>query len=340
MKAKPALLSVVLMMAASLLQADPLFDSDETLVLSLEGPFGLMGKDRDKEKSWPGVLSGEMGRFDVDLSLRGNRRLNKSVCEYPPLRLDFQKKQIRNTVFAHQGDIKLVVQCDYIKDYANYLRFEFLIYKALNLLTTVSYQVRWVEIVYSDPGAKPGSQERRMPAFFVERKSRLAKRLGSEITDVTSIYAATLAPEQASLLSLFQYVIGNPDYSLAAAAPGESCCHNAKLLVAESGQYMPVIYDFDSAGLINARYAKPADGLGIEKVTQRVYRGYCLHNGNLEVARAALVAKEEAIKALFQNDEIVEERAKKRVLKFLEASFKNIKTPKNFKRFVTGRCRG
>jgi hypothetical protein len=339
-KVKSALLSVVLMMGAGFLHADPLFDSDETLLLSLEGPIELMGKDRDKEKSWPGVLSGDLGRFDVDLSLRGKRRLDESVCEYPPLRLDFQKKQIKNTVFAHQGDIKLVVQCDNLEVFADYLRLEFLIYKALNLLTPASYRVRWVEIVYSDPGARAGRQERHMPAFFVERKSRLAKRLDSEKSDVTSIDIAKMEPEQASLLGLFQYVIANLDYSLAAAAPGQSCCHNAKLLLAQSGQYVPVIYDFDSAGLINARYAGPTHGLGIKKVTQRIYRGYCLHNGNLEAARASLLAKQKAIKVLFQNDAIVQEKAKKRVLKFLEASFRILKTPKKFNRFITGRCRG
>ena len=339
MKAKSALLAFVLMISSSFLQADPLFDSDETLVLSLKGPFELMNKDRDKEKSWPGVLSGAMGRFDVDLSLRGKGRLNKSTCEFPPLRLDFQKKQIKNTVFAHQGDIKLVVQCGDAKEFANYLRFEFLIYKSLNILTPASYQVRWVEIVYSDPDAKSDKQERRLPAFFVERKSRLAKRLGVEKTDVKEINVAAMEPKQASLLGLFQYVIANPDYSLVAAAPGESCCHNAKLLQTKSGQYLPVIYDFDSAGLINTRYATPAGGLGIDSVTQRTYLGYCIHNGNLEAARASLVANEEAITALFQNDGIVAERAKKRLLKFLEASFKNLKLPKKFKRFVTGRCR-
>ena len=34
-------------------------------------------------------------------------------------------------------------------------------------------------------------------------------------------------------------------------------------------------YDFDLAGLVNARYARPDSSLRIERVRQRLYRGYC-----------------------------------------------------------------
>lgn len=41
-------------------------------------------------------------------------------------------------------------------------------------------------------------------------------------------------------------------------------------------------YDFDQAGIINTRYAMPAPQLGIKSVTQRLYRGRCIHNEQLD----------------------------------------------------------
>jgi hypothetical protein len=69
----------------------------------------------------------------------------------------------------------------------------------------------------------------------------------------------------------FQYLIGNTDYSIAYQ-------HNEKLIFVPNKKAMPVPYDFDMSGLVNASYAVVSvvqnQQLDITKVTQRMYRGF------------------------------------------------------------------
>ena len=39
----------------------------------------------------------------------------------------------------------------------------------------------------------------------------------------------------------------------------------------------PVPYDFDFSGLVDAPYAGPPEGIPVETVRDRIYRGYCAH---------------------------------------------------------------
>ena len=61
--------------------------------------------------------------------------------------------------------------------------------------------------------------------------------------------------------AMFEYMIGNLDWSMRAGPPGERCCHNARLLAGASpaGNLVPVPYDFDFSGLVNPPYAVPPE---------------------------------------------------------------------------------
>lgn len=318
--------------------ADVLFETKETVRFVLEGNFRLMQRERDKTVAYPGKVVHNGTTYDVDISLRGNRRLSKEVCDYPPLRLDFSKKQIKDTIFDKQDDVKLVVQCDDPGRYADYLRTEYLAYAAISLVTLNNYRARWAEITYRD--TDDPDEVRVEPAFFVERKSRLAKRAGLDKTNVIRVAYSELEARQATLMALMQFVIGNPDFSLTAAPPGEECCHNAKLLVDDKGRYHPVIYDFDSTGLVDASYAVPPDGLGIRRVTQRVFRGYCAHNDKLKDVRDEILGRADAILALFEEDPVLSDRAKRKAVRFLTQSFETLRDEDEFRDEIIEECRG
>lgn len=334
---KRALLIAVCLLACAPAFADPLFDSDEVFSITLHGPFSLMSRERDKSRRYDGQLDWEDRTFDIELEVRGNKRLDKRVCRYPPLRLDLKKDQIDDTLFDKQDDIKLVVQCKGSGRYADYLRAEYLVYRAFNLITPNSYRARWVDVTWVDTD---GGRERTAPAFFVERKSRLAKRLGLKTSHVARISHTQLEPLQATLVGLFQYVIANSDYSVIAAPAGDECCHNAKLLAMQDGRYLPVIYDFDSSGVIDASYAVPAMGLGIRKVTDRAYRGFCLHNDQLQAARATFLEAEQPVLALFENDPLLSSKMRASTTRFLRRSFSVLRDDNRFDREIVRECRG
>jgi len=315
--------------------ADTLFEQYEPLEITLSGPFLKMRKERDKAASYPGTLTAEGLAFNVEFSVRGNKRLDKSVCRNPPLWVDFDKQAIKKTLFHQQKNLKLVVLCNDRAVYQDYLRSEYIAYRLFNIATDNSYRVRWLRVRFTDEKG----DIRNAPGFFIERKARLAKRVGLEKVDVDRIKPLELAPDAAALASLFQYVISNMDYSLVMSAD-DDCCHNAKLLLAEDGHYVPVIYDFDSSGLVNAKYALPPDNLKIQKVTSRVFRGYCLHNDALRRARGRLLGVEDQMIAVIEDDPVLSRKGIKRLTKFLKKSFEHLNDDQNFQKKIVDDCRG
>jgi hypothetical protein len=66
----------------------------------------------------------------------------------------------------------------------------------------------------------------------------------------------------------FALMIGNTDWS-------NTSQHNVKILERKEGNRIPVPYDFDLSGFVNAPYALPYDYLPIKTVQERLYRGIC-----------------------------------------------------------------
>ncbi len=144
-----------------------------------------------------------------------------------------------------------------------------------------------------------------------------------------------------SLVTLFQNKVGNLDYSVLKGEGEEDCCHNAKMLGAEGQRHTPVPYDFDFSGIIGARYAVPPDGIAVQNVRTRLYRGFCKPDKvSLDDARATIQSHKEALYALLESDPLLSDRARKKSLKYLDTYYKISETDKTFERSVTKKCRG
>lgn len=318
--------------------AAKLFSSDATLTITLTAEFKQLEKKRDKTAVYPGTLKIGDAEVPVVLNVRGNFRLKKETCRHAPLNVDFKKnKDLKGTPFHKQDDLKLVVQCKKGKLYLDYLRAEFLTYKALNALTEISYGVRWVEVTYIEKSS--GKETGKRSAFFVEKKKKVAKRNGYKtVKGDVRINPKELMADQAALVDLFQYIIGNTDYSLVRSVDPTDCCHNAKLLKADNGIYVPIIYDFDNTGLVNASYAQVSDALPIKRVSTRLYRGYCFEPQIMADAKTLLLSHREQLLALFSDDPILAGR-RKRTTEFLGKSLAIVADSKQYKRKILKVCR-
>lgn len=309
-------------------------DPNLPIDIELEAEFLKIRKERDKSARYPGRLKYADKVFDVAIRPRGNTRLDRKNCRFPPLWIDFDKAQIKNTVFEHQKHLKLVVLCRKGDKYRDYVRGEFLIYKMLSLLTPYSFQVRWASVTYNDNG-----NLRTEPAFFIERKSRLAKRNRLEKVDVERIGYSQLARHENAIGILFQYIVANPDYSFVVGNDGD-CCHNAKLFKGAAGDFIPVPYDFDSSGIVNAEYATPAKNLGIKKSTTRIYRGHCMHNDDLQQAREEILASEDQMMALFSSDAHLRLKTASKMARYLTDSLAIIRSDELYRSEILEMCRG
>ena len=134
-------------------------------------------------------------------------------------------------------------------------------------------------------------------------------------------------------------MVSNADYSVVASAD-DSCCHNAKILRGEDSLYRPVIYDFDSSGLVNASYAMANSSLGIKRVTQRLYRGYCAHNSQVSEARRQILSMREALLDILRTDTVLRKRAIKQRVKYFTESLEMIADDEVWQEKVLGACRG
>lgn len=330
--------------SADVAAVDPLFSSDDVFSITLTAPFGGITNDHsDEPKYRPAELSfagadGVIHNVSIAIRARGKSRRNPDACNFPPLRLDLPDQGTEGTVFAGQDKLKLVTQChkrDSSHKYEQYILKEYVLYRVFNRISPVSFRARLVQVTYVDAGSK-------IPAtsygFFIEDKDHLAARTGLHIADVKQIERASLDPVQTNRVELFQFMVGNTDFSLLRAPEGESCCHNIVPLIASDGKYVPVPYDFDATGVVDPPYALPLEVLKIKNVKQRRYRGRCTPAAAFTQSLDELRAARPQITALFENQTGLQEPIVKTAVGYLGEFYSIIDDPKQFDSQISDVC--
>ena len=322
--------------------ADRLFETDETLEISITAPMKTLLGERPDDLYLRGMLSyaeadGTVVDFDIGIRTRGNFRRQPRVCPFPPLRINLKKSQTRDTLFHKQDKLKLVAHCrDNSDRYEQNILKEYLAYRILNTLTDMSYRVKLARITYIDSEQKHENRVRL--AFFIEHKKRLSKRLDLPLISTEGIASSELAGEYSDLTSLFQYMIGNTDYSAIAGPEGEDCCHNSTLFGNEGGPIYSIPYDFDMSGLVDAPYAAPNPQFKIRRVTQRVYRGRCKYLDHLPGSLQLFRDRRNAIYALIEEQPELDAYTRKKTIKFIDRFYDVIDNPKKMNREIKSKC--
>ena len=323
------------LLLAGSISADPLFEDRDLFEMSLAADFKTMFKEKDKSKRYPArfVYPGSEGAVDVELEVRGNFRLQN--CQVPGLRIIFPKKP-NEGLFAKQKKLKLVAQCRKKGDmWQDYLIQEYTAYRGYEALTDNSFRARLVKSTYVDTGDNDESWNNY--AFFIEDKGRMAKRLDMKEVKDNQVSRNDLSAAEANLAVMYQFLVANTDFSLLKGEGDEPCCHNAKLLD-PGGKLVPVPYDFDLSGIINTRYAAPPMSLGIKKVTQRLYRGFCNNNEVVPDTLAHMIARKDDVYAAFM-DERIRPKTLKKMGKFLDNFYEIAASQKNIDRHIIRKCR-
>lgn len=318
----------------------PLFQDDTALELTLEAPLRTLGRNTRSRREHDGLVrltepSGEIVTLDVEVRVRGNSRL--AECDFPPLRLNFKRSQLEGTVFAGQNRLKLVTLCKRIDRYRDYLALEHDIYRLFNELTDVSFRVRRANVLYVSTDSRR-AEEFSEPAFFIEEDWEVAARHGAEVIETDRLALSDLDPRHTNLLSLFQFAIGNTDWSAIRGPEGDICCHNGKVIGEPGMPAFVVPYDFDQSGLINTEYSSPSDILPIRRVTQRYYRGFCAFNSEIAAVRMQMLAKRAALESVLR-ESAASSAAAAEALEFFRESLAALEDDESFEEQIVGRCR-
>lgn len=314
----------------------PLFAMTAPLVMTLEADLQDLKRERDEDVEREGVLylkapNGADLRLPVKLTTRGVFRLDKRHCNFPPLLLNLPRSQLEGTVFEGQNKLKLLAPCNDTSDeHQQYVLLEYLIYRTYNLLTPVSFRVRLVEITLKDSSGH--GPDRTKYAFLIEDVDRLAERHLGEESEWTQFHPLNLESHQATLVDVFEFMIGNTDWS----AP---YFHNIKMIAQPGPTYLVVPFDFDFSGAVNASYATPDPTLSIRDVRERAYRGFCRPDFDFQTIVELFNDHRNAIYMVVQEFEPLDETERRNLLKYFDSFYEVLNNNGRLEREVIGKCR-
>ncbi|MCF8230890.1 MAG: hypothetical protein K9J27_01780 [Bacteroidales bacterium] len=309
-----------------------LFQSDSVLHLTIETDFDKIFKNpKDQNQRLEGFIKytdieGFSRIVRTRIEPRGGYRLDQSNCRFPPLSLKFPDDN-NETVFEDVTKLKLVVHCRKAKRFEQYVVKEYLCYRLFNLLTDTSFRVRAARINYVN--APTGDTLYTRFGFFIERTRHIRDRMGCRKVRNKQTNIKWLNDYQAHRLSLFQYMIGNSDWSVYSG-------HNTKRMKSK-GNYYAIPYDFDWSGFVNTTYAVPHPNYDIEDVTDRVYVGKELNKPVFQKVVEEFKQKKPELLHLVEKCPFLDKKNKRQALKYLEVFFERIKDEKCLNYYFFGR---
>lgn len=321
--------------------ASPLFATHEVLNVRIEAPVATLIRQRPDEEYLDGrfaytLADGAEQLLDLKIRTRGKYRRQKKTCSLPPIRLNFRKKQVAGTEFAGQDKLKLVTHCKTSERYEQLVLKEYLAYRMLQALTDKSFGARLMHITYIDTDEKEKPVTRY--GFVIEDKDDIGERVGLELLKIGKISYADLDPRQANIINVYEYMIGNTDFSMIRGPLDDDCCHNNVLYKDASGLITPIPYDFDFAGLVDAPYAEPNPQFDIRSVRTRVYRGRCNNNPHLADTLALFLDKETELRALINDLPGLQAKTVKSVNGYIDQFYEIVRDEKDVERYLTKRC--
>jgi hypothetical protein len=311
-----------------------LFSSDEVLEFTIETDYEALRGDRTQDSEYrPAILTvtdveGVSRAIDIRVKTRGNYRLEN--CSFPPMRVNFPRSRVGGTVFDGQNGIKLVSHCRDRDDDEQNLLEEYLVYRTYNLLTDESFRVRLARVTYADGEGEDDPVVRY--AFFIEEAEAMAERLGAVYLEVQQANPDNFGAEEAVRFSVFQYMVGNTDWSMA-------FFHNAEVLRNSERIYVPVPYDFDWTGFVSTRYARPDPSLRIRNVRQRIYRGFCRPNFDFSTVYAQFEEIRTDLEALYTGQDGWEEENRREAAEYIDGFYEDIESAGRARNTIERDCR-
>ena len=318
---------------------EDLFSAEEPLHLTLKFDVKALQKTRYEDEYHEAEMT-LAGNDDTEVShsiqVKPKESIRQKICYLPTLWLKIGNSG--TSADSPQDGIlmNLVMRCKDAAQFEPYVLREYLAYRLYNTITPHSYRVRVVKLNIIDTGRDNKATEDW--AFLLEPDDLMARRLNSKMIDNNRLSIHTVNPEVMNRLSMFQYMIGNSDYSVTGR-------HNLSILTSnEYGPtgFIPVPYEFDYSGLVNTEYAIPGEtlhSLGITSVRDRYYLGPCreekVHNATIQ----ELAKSEAEIMKLIKDFKYLDDKEKDDMIGYLDSYFKASKESGFIDQKITPTCR-
>jgi hypothetical protein len=318
-------------------EARPLFQRADPIEFTLTANFSAINKDRNPESTtrYPATLTvaaadGAPRNIPVKLSARGHFRRMARNCSVVPLRVEFPKDGMAGTPFDGQTTLKLGTGCEDSKEYEQITLREYLQYPLFNLVTPLSFRARLARATYTDEKSKKKSAARY--ALFIEHENDVARRAEGRVVELSRVVFKDLEDQTLTRMMLFEYMIGNTDFSIWAL-------HNVRIVQKPDRTLLGVPYDFDLSGLVHAPYATPDRRLGLRSVVDRLYRGPCRSTDEFDAAAAPFRAKHSEMLALIEGMRNLDQGLRGEMKEYVESFFRTIDKPASIKKTLVDSCK-
>jgi hypothetical protein len=234
-------------------------------------------------------------------------------------------------IFEGQKKLKLVLPCLKQSDKNDNILKELLVYKLFELVTPYHFKTKRLTIEFTDQGKKNKTVE-TINGFFIEDDKKVAKRVEGKVFE-RYIHPLAMDSDASIRNALFQYMIGNTDFSTAYQ-------HNGKLLFVGK-KIVPLPYDFDMSGFINPSYAVVNQTLGISNIRERKYRGFKRDEDDFQEVREDFIAQKQAMYDLMKSYEVDFDSAEEfnEAFAYVESFFDIIEDDNEFKKNVLDAAR-
>lgn len=306
----------------------------DPLIITLETDLSAIQDEPDSIAHWhPGILFVMQAdtiahRYNVGVKARGNMR--RKYCEFPPLKLRFNPETPGDTL-KDSDDLKLVYACNENGESKDLVIREALMYRLYNQLTDQSFRIKTAQVSVKNTGKRQRTTER--PAFFIESTDEVAERLNMIPYNPRVVSSRSIDSAAYDRMAIFQFMIGNTDWSLRSK-------HNIKMFKPEEGLPVAIPYDFDYAGAVDASYAVPHERVPIKNVRERYYLGRCRNIDVMQqnlvefrLKKAAVVSQCDTMPELSKNDS-------RAVRQYLESFFELINYPNQVQKNMVDICEG
>ena len=113
-------------------EPDPLFSGNDVLEVRITAPLKTLLSDRPFDEELPATFqytdeAGMPVAFDIQVRTRGRFRRQENICKFPPVRVNFRRSQVKNTLFHKQDKVKLVTHCESSSRYEQVLLREYMV---------------------------------------------------------------------------------------------------------------------------------------------------------------------------------------------------------------------
>lgn len=312
----------------------PLFQSKEPLHIRANTKIKYVKKNLNDstytarkiyyEKS-PGIWDS----VDVGVQLHGHFRLEN--CHFPPTKIKLKKSDTENTIFQGTKKLKLVVPCQKSSDKDALIVKEYLCYQLYQQISPIYFNTRLLTIDITDFSKKKPEKISSL-GFFIEDTDPVAERNNTTVVKDMTLIPSRFDAKTSVRNDYFQYMISNVDWSAVYQ-------HNIKVILTNNS-YIPIPYDFDMSGFVNAPYAQGPTNAGTSNVRERLYRGFCKDESVMQEVRSEFLKLEAIFNSTIDGHASYLKPAEVNDLKnYLKGFYAILKNDTQFKKSILQGCR-